>query len=229
MRTCRTCTASSTCQYRSSIVSEIVIPVGEHRIAAEVRSPAGEALGTVLFVHGSGVDRHDARNQFLADRLRTAGFATVLFDLLEPRETRDYQNVFDIELQTTRLLGALDDLQRGARLPAPLGIFSTGVGAGVALLAAATRPAAIRAIVARSGRPDIALFWLPRVEAPTLLIVPQPDACNELALERLPVEKELVIVPSASGFFQEPEALEAVAAHTLRWFARHLCNRSQAE
>jgi putative phosphoribosyl transferase len=205
-------------------MSEIFIPIGPRRVAACLQL-AQHARGTVVFVHGSGVDRHDARNQFVADKLRRAGFATVLLDLLEPREALDCHHAFDIELQVARLLEALDRMQRSHPLPGPLGYFSTGIGAGVALLAAARRPAGVAAIVARNGRPDTALFWLPHVQAPTLLIVDQPDQCNQLALERLTVDKELAIVPSASHFFREPRALEAVAQHALRWFSRYIVTR----
>lgn len=202
-------------------MNEIFIPIGARHVAARVQ-PAQRSRGTVVFVHGSGVDRHDPRNQFVADELRGAGFATVLLDLLEPHEALDCHHVFDVELQTARLLEALDRLQ----LPGPLGYFSTGVGAGVALLAAARRPEGVAAIVARSGRPDTALFWLPKVQAPTLLIVEGQDPWNQLALERLTVDKELAVVPSASHFFREPGSLEAVAQHALRWFSRYLVNES---
>jgi hypothetical protein len=98
----------------------------------------------------------------------------------------------------------------------------------VVLLAEARQPGHAAAIVARSGRPDMALFWLPKVKAPTLLIVEQPDECNQRALERLAVDKELAVVPSPSHFFREPEALEAVVQHALRWFSRYLKPRGES-
>ncbi len=199
-------------------MSEIFIPIGG-RVAARVQQ-AQHPRGTVVFVHGSGVDRHDPRNQFVANKLRRAGFGTVLLDLLEPPEV--LHNAFDIDLQVTRLDRALERLRQSGRLHEPLGYFATGVGAGVALLAAAKRPEQVAAIVARSGRPDTALFWLPKVEAPTLLIVDELDECNQRAYERLAVEKELAVVPSRSHFFREPKALGAVADHAVRWF---LCHR----
>jgi pimeloyl-ACP methyl ester carboxylesterase len=200
---------------------ETFIPIGTRRVAACLQR-AQQPRATVLFVHGSGVDRHDRRNQFVASHLRRAGFDTVLLDLLEPYEAIEYHNAFDVDLQAARLEAALDRLRDKRQLHGPLGYFATGVGAGVALLAAAKRPEGIAAIVSRSGRPDTALFWLPKVQAPTLLIVNEPDDCNRRALEQLTVEKELAVVPSASHFFREPEALEAVAQHALRWFRRYL-------
>jgi pimeloyl-ACP methyl ester carboxylesterase len=203
------------------VMSEIFIPVDGRRVAARVE-PAQHPRGTVLFVHGSGVDRHDSRNQFVARRLRREGFDTVALDLLEPHEALDCHHAFDIELQAKRLEQALERLRETQALHEPLGYFATGVGAGVVLLAAARSPEQVVAIVARSGRPDTALFCLPRVKAPTLLIVEEPDDCNRSALERLTVEKALEVVPSPSHFFREPEALEAVTQHALRWFSRHM-------
>ena len=202
-------------------MSEIFVPIGGRRVAVRVQ-PAQHPHGTVVFVHGSGVDRHDPRNQFVANKLRRAGFDTVLLDLLEPHEALDCHHIFDIELQAVRLEQTLERLRRTQPLHGPLGYFATGVGAGVALLAAAKRPADVGAIVARSGRPDTALFWLPKVKAPTLLIVEEPDDCNRVALERLTVEKELAVVPTPSHFFHEAEAIEAVAQHAVRWFSRYL-------
>ena len=92
-------------------MSDIFIPIGGRRVAARVQ-PAQHARGTIVFVHGSGVDRHDPRNQFVADKLRRAGFDTVLLDLLEPSEALDCHHAFDIELQAARLAEALEWLWR---------------------------------------------------------------------------------------------------------------------
>ena len=72
----------------------------------------------------------------------------------------------------------------------------------------------------------MALRWLPAVKAPTLLIVGELDVpvlgWNEDAYRRLTTDKELVIVPGATHLFEEPGALEEVARHACRWFARYL-------
>lgn len=201
--------------------SDISIPTGGRRIAAQLLLPP-QARGAVIFVHGSGVDRHDARNHFVADALRKTGLASVFLDLLEPCEARDRCHVFDLELQCGRLLQAVDWLQDRHRLHAPLGYFGTGVGAGVALLAAARQPAKVAAVVTRGGRPDTALYALACVRAPTLFIVDEECRWRELAMERLQAEKELAVVPSASHFFDEPRAQKAVAQQALRWFSRYL-------
>jgi pimeloyl-ACP methyl ester carboxylesterase len=113
----------------------------------------------------------------------------------------------------------------GARRPA-IGYFGASTGAAAALVAATERPAAVRAVVSRGGRPDLASEALPLVTAPTLLIVGGADtavvAMNQDALQRLRCEKALSIVPGASHLFGEPGALDAVADLAAAWFARYL-------
>jgi dienelactone hydrolase len=191
-----------------------------------------EPAGMILFAHGSGSSRHSPRNRAVADRLREAGLATLLVDLLTPGEARldarlgEYR--FDIRLLTQRVLGAVDWLQgfpdtRRLRL----GLFGASTGAAAALAAAADAPSAVSAIVARGGRPDLAGPALTRVEAPTLLIVGGDDPAvldlNQAALERLPgSQHRLEIVPDAGHLFEEPGALEAVAVLARQWFTRFL-------
>lgn len=89
-------------------------------------------------------------------------------------------------------------------------------------MAAAKNPERVAAVVCRGGRPDIALFWLPRVKAPTLLMVEGVDGPGLISYESLGGKKELVVVPTGSHRFDEPTALDAVGAHACRWFSRYL-------
>ena len=81
-------------------------------------------------------------------------------------------------------------------------------------------------MVSRGGRPDLAGGALPRVRAPTLLIVGSADEfvleLNRRALELLPPESRLEIVPGATHLFEEPGALDEVARLAREWFERHL-------
>ncbi|HXF45075.1 MAG TPA: alpha/beta hydrolase, partial [Burkholderiaceae bacterium] len=67
---------------------------------------------------------------------------------------------------------------------------------------------------------------LPRVAAPTLLIVGGADTqvleWNRQAFDRLACAKRLAVVPHATHLFEEPGALEQVAALAADWFAEHL-------
>ncbi len=194
------------------------------------------APGVVVFAHGSGSGRFSPRNRFVARVLREAGLGTLLIDLLtaaeEAVDVRTAHLRFDIDLLAGRVVGATDWLAGvEATAALPVGYFGASTGAGAALVAAALRPERVKAVVSRGGRPDLAADALPRVQAPTLLIVGGDDepviGLNRQALDRLGAkEKGLHIVPGATHLFEEPGTLEEVARLAADWFARHLAGRS---
>lgn len=198
---------------------------GGRALPGHLRLP-DKAEGIVLFAHGSGSSRLSPRNRRVAERLETERLGTYLFDLLTEGEADDRALVFDIPLLARRLRAATD-----AVLAVPeasslsLGYFGASTGAAAALVAAADRPE-VGAVVSRGGRPDLAGDALARVRAPTLLIVGGHDVAvlelNERALQLLPGEKDLVVVPGATHLFEEPGAIEQVADLAADWFARHL-------
>jgi putative phosphoribosyl transferase len=107
-----------------------------------------------------------------------------------------------------------------------VGLFTGGVAAAAALRLADERPARVAAVVSCNGRADLAGAALPRVQAPTLLIVGAADAGllapNSTAMRALRCEKRLELVPGAAPTFEEPGAIDAVAQLAGAWFARHL-------
>jgi pimeloyl-ACP methyl ester carboxylesterase len=188
--------------------------------------PASQARGIVLFAHGSGSSRLSPRNLHVAGVLQQTGLATLLFDLLTEAEAEDRGNVFDIPLLAERLDSATDwagtwPATRGLAL----GLFGASTGAAAALVLAARR-GEVRAVVSRGGRPDLAAEALPRVAAPTLLIVGGADRqvleLNRQARRHLRCLSRLGIVPGATHLFEEAGALEQVAALAQAWFRRHL-------
>jgi putative phosphoribosyl transferase len=192
--------------------------------------PAG-VRAVVLFAHGSGSSRHSSRNRYVARLLNEARLATLLIDLLTPdEETVDLRTGhlrFDIGLLARRLVGATDWLsQHPDTRELTVGYFGASTGAAAALVAAAERPEMVGAVVSRGGRPDLAGPALPRVQAPTLLIVGGNDLpvieLNRAAFEQLRCEKQLVIVPGATHLFEEPGALDEVTRLAREWFERHL-------
>ncbi len=214
----------------TSVERVLQIPAGGPMLEGVLEIPPG-ASGVVLFAHGSGSGRHSPRNTLVARVLQRAGVGTLLFDLLTPAEDVRRESRFDIETLTARLVAATDwlqDLPAAARLTR--GYFGASTGAAAALCAAARRPS-IAAVVSRGGRPDLAMEALPRVQAPTLLIVGGYDAqvldLNRSALAALRCEKELVVVPGATHLFEEPGALEEVASLAAGWLARHLAPRGE--
>jgi dienelactone hydrolase len=211
--------------------SSVLVDAGGVRLEGNLGLPAG-AAGVVLFAHGSGSGRHSPRNRFVADRLRQAGLATLLIDLLtedeEQIDLRTRHLRFDIGLLAERLVGTIDWLAaQPATKELSVGLFGASTGGGAALVAAAHRPERVGAVVSRGGRPDLAGDALPDARCPTLLIVGGDDDVvidlNAAALEQLaaPV-KELVVVPGAGHLFEEPGKLDEVARLAAEWFTRHL-------
>lgn len=181
----------------------------------------------VLFAHGSGSSRFSSRNRFVARVLQEAQIGTLLFDLLTAEEDQIYENRFNIELITERLVKATEWLARQDETRGlAFGYFGASTGAAAALKAAASLGSRIKAVVSRGGRPDLAMEVLARVEAPTLLIVGANDevvlGLNRKAYEKLKTTKNLEIIPGATHLFEEPGTLEQVASAAASWFKKHL-------
>ena len=209
------------------------VQAGSATLEGDLEIPEG-AVAVVLFAHGSGSGRHSPRNRFVARELQAAGLATFLIDLLTPEEEAvDLHTAhlrFDIPLLAERLVAATrwlaaDPSTRGLKV----GYFGASTGAGAALVASAAETDRVGAVVSRGGRPDLAEDALPRVRAPTLLIVGGRDLVvldlNRAAMARMRTEVRLEIVPGATHLFEEPGALEAVARLARDWFLRYLPER----
>jgi len=202
------------------------ITIGPIRLDGMLAMPEPSA-GVVLFAHGSGSGRFSPRNNFVAQALREAGLATLLFDLLTEEEARDRANVFDIPLLAERLSMATARVKQDPDTAAlPIGYFGASTGAAATLVAASSGAWPIGAIVSRGGRPDLASAALRIVAAPTLLIVGGADTVvldlNRAALAELRCEKHLAVVPGATHLFEEPGALETVIDLAGNWFTSHL-------
>jgi putative phosphoribosyl transferase len=207
---------------------QVNIRMAEVSLPGELTFPAAP-IGVVVFAHGSGSSRLSPRNAHVARSLNDAGFATLLFDLLSPSEGADRSHVFDIPLLGERLRSATGwlRLQPGCA-SLPIGYFGASTGAAASLWAAAEEGSDIVAVVSRGGRPDLAERRIAEVVSPTLLIVGGRDAAvmelNEAALGGFRCEAKLEVVPGATHLFEEPGALEAVAARAASWFAGHLAS-----
>jgi putative phosphoribosyl transferase len=208
----------------------IAISAGGARLLGDLTLPA-EPRGLVVFAHGSGSSRMSPRNRAVAQALVDTGLATLLMDLLtgeeEAVDLRTRHLRFDVELLGRRVVATVDALGSEPGLGAlPVGTFGASTGAAAALIAAADRPERVHAVVSRGGRPDLAGDALARVTAPTLLIVgerdPQVLRLNREAQALLAGESRLEVVPGATHLFEEPGALERVAALAREWFLRHL-------
>src|SRR6266516_237938 len=210
-------------------MNEVQIQAGRAVLSGNLIIPQN-AAALVLFAHGSGSSRRSPRNQFVARTLNDAGLVTLLFDLLtqeeEAMDMRTREHRFNIGLLAERLLHATRWVkQQKQTRDLRVGYFGSSTGGGAALVAAAELPQDIGAVVSRGGRPDLAGEALPKVQAPTLLIVGGNDdvviELNEQARDRMRCERKLEIVPGATQLFEEPGALEQVAKLASDWFLLH--------
>jgi pimeloyl-ACP methyl ester carboxylesterase len=215
---------------------EVSIPIADAVLTGNLqgRHP-GE--GVVLFAHGSGSSRFSPRNRFVAEHLRSRGLSTLLVDLLTEDEERIDQVTaqlrFDIPMLADRLVDLVDWLRgQPETASASIGMFGASTGGGAALMAAADRPEDVAAVVSRGGRPDLAGLALPRVQAPTLLIVGSLDTevikLNRMAAEHMRCHNELALVQGATHLFEEPGTLEQVADLAAAFFSRYLLASSRA-
>ena len=206
------------------------IPVGSVVVEGNLTVPSG-ARGVVLFAHGSGSSRFSPRNQYVAKVFNAQKIATLLFDLLTNEEeeedivTAEYR--FNIDLLAQRLIGVTEWLKKDTKTKNyAFGYFGASTGAAAALTAAAKLPNDIAAVVSRGGRPDLATDYLPRVAAPTLLLVGGLDTevieLNRQAMAQMSATKKLVIIPGATHLFEESGKLEEVAKLSTDWFLRYL-------
>jgi putative phosphoribosyl transferase len=224
----------------------IQIPIDSMSLSGDL-NVASSAKGVILFAHGSGSGRHSPRNKFVAKVLQEASLGTLLFDLLtEDEEIVDEQTRhlrFDIGLLANRLVGVTDwllhrfDASNTDDIPS-IGYFGASTGAAAALIAAAKRADAVKAVVSRGGRPDLAGDeYLNQVRASTLLLVGGNDepviGLNQEAYDKLKLlkedEKRLTIIPGATHLFEEPGKLEHVAQLASGWFTAFLSRDSRKE
>lgn len=215
---------------RSASSHSITIPVSGKLLDGNLTIPQ-DAIGLVLFAHGTGSSRKSPRNRAVAKKLNEMQLATLLIDLLtEDEEAIDEESAalrFDIPMLTDRLVGIIDWLiVNPATMGMKLGIFGASTGAASAIGAATRRDKWVNAVVSRGGRPDLAKSYLPELAAPTLLIVGGNDrtvlALNEQAFDAMNCVKKLSVIVGATHLFSEPGTLEQVSLESACWFHRYL-------
>ncbi len=214
----------------SDLESPVQIPAAGVILDGDLITPA-DAAGVVVFAHGSGSSRHSPRNRMVAARMQEAGYATLLMDLLTAGEdeidSRTRQFRFDIPRLASRLTGAIRWLSdRPDTAEMPVALFGASTGAAAALTAAAEVPDHVQLVISRGGRPDLAGDALPRVQAPTLLIVGGRDLevldLNKAAAAQLRGPVEIAVVPGATHLFEERGALDRVVELAVGALRQHL-------
>lgn len=213
-------------------LTAIAIPAGRLTLRGWMQMPAEPPKGLVLFAHDGESSAHQPCNQRLVDALYDVGLGTLSCDLVP--ETVEMADGFHARLRhdIALLSERLQLVTRWARRQPELaelsfGYFGIGHGSSAALAAAATNSGGIQAVVTRGGRPEVADSSIQRIRTPTLLIVGGNDEAAAQNLEtwaRLRCEKSIEIIPGAGHRFEEPGALDNVAALAARWFSEHLGN-----
>lgn len=227
-------------QVDDATVARLLTEARDATFSGDVRIPASEtewmeghldvpfgARGMVVFSHGSGSSRLSPRNQQVAARLNSAGFATLLFDLLLPAESDDRARRFDIELLARRLGSTIPWIRAQPRVgELPIGLFGASTGAAAAIVTAVREHGAIRAVVSRGGRPDLAASYLDQLRTPTLFIVGGNDSdvleLNREAIARIGGPYSLSVVHGATHLFEEAGAMDHVVDEAVAYFAEHL-------
>jgi putative phosphoribosyl transferase len=221
----------------SDLESPVQIPAAGVILDGDLITPA-DAAGVVVFAHGSGSSRHSPRNRMVAARMQEAGYATLLMDLLTAGEaeidSRTRQFRFDIPRLASRLTGAIRWLSdRPDTAEMPVALFGASTGAAASLMAAAEVPDHVQLVISRGGRPDLAGDALPRVQAPTLLIVGGRDLevldLNKAAAVQLRAPIEIAVVPGATHLFEERGALDRVVELAVGALRQHLGTRSSKQ
>ncbi len=206
---------------------EINISINESvKLQGTLNIPSG-ARSFVIFSHGSGSSRFSSRNRHVAGILNKEKIATLLIDLLTKKEDEVFENRFNINLLTERLVSVTKQVHQFSELKnLPFGYFGASTGAASALKAAETLPDIIEAVVSRGGRPDLAKSSLANVKAPTLLIIGSLDEnvieLNKRAYLLLNCEKKIEIIEGATHLFEESGKLDEVATLATHWFKKHL-------
>lgn len=207
----------------------IGIPADSATFEGMLSIPLG-GTGIILLAFGGVEGLYSPFNSRIAHAIREAGIGTLVMNLLTQAESRSRRTEhlrFNVRLLAKRLVKATAWLGREAATQdlRPC-YFASGTASGAALVAAAEQGDKISAVVSCRGWPDLAEQALPGVKSPTLLIAAGRDELavelNEQAYEQLQCEKRIELVPGATDFFDDPEALDLASQLTVDWFLRHL-------
>lgn len=209
---------------------EVIIKTSDALVNGYLHHPEG-TQNIVVFAHGSGSGRHSTRNQYVASMFQSHGLSTLLIDLLTLEEEAIDEQTRELRFNIPFLAKRLNLVTNWILSNPPtkhltVGYMGSSTGAAAALVAAAYNPNHIVAVVSRGGRPDLAGDALPKVTAPTLLIVGGDDydvlELNKQALALIKAEKRLDIIPGATHLFEEPGTLKQASEHACRWFLQWL-------
>ncbi|MFI2642422.1 dienelactone hydrolase family protein [Streptomyces sp. NPDC018610] len=213
------------------MMSETVsVPADRVTLEGDFSVPAS-AGAVVLLPHDVDRSRRDPHSQALAARLRSAGWATLLVDLLSEREDRGAtergEQRFDAGLLAHRLVAAVDWVraQPGTRT-LPVVLLGFGTQAATVLEAAAELPEHVLTVVLWGGLPDPTADTVRRVRVPVLFIAGGQESgvlrLTERAARRLHSPHSVRVVPEATHLFQGQDELDRITDIAGEWCTEYL-------
>ncbi len=207
------------------------VPAGALFLAGTLCIPQN-ARGMVLFPYGVEGEARVSYTESLASLLNNNGLATLLVELLTPeekaldRETGYFRE--NVEIMHQRIIGIADWLSENEQTRhLPICYFGVGVTGAAVLAAAAIRPDLVVTVIAVGARLLLADDYLPRVEAPVLLLSGEQDSqdneSNQHILDQLQGEKKVETIRGSSGnLFEDVNTQEEVGRIASEWCLRHI-------
>ena len=182
----------------------------------------------IIFADDHGNSLADERNLAVAVALQNEGFATLQFKMFTDHELSEESHKLDINVLANRISSAYHWAKTNPQTEHfNIGLFGFNTGASAAIIVASQSKKNINALVSLSGRPDLVLDELERIQVPTLLIVGGADNAlvtyNQKALPHIRhTESRINVLQDAGHGFTDKGKLDQVARLTMDWFVRHI-------
>jgi hypothetical protein len=205
---------------------EVHITFRDICLTASLKIPQ-QPRGLIIIAAGKDCPTLKIQNEHLLRVLSRHHFATLFTYLLDSPVEQEYDNPFDINEMSDRLLKITKWAFHQPGLQAlPAGYFAVNVAAAAALKASIKAGGRIKAIVCRCGRPDLIKYELPLIKPAILMITASETVyINELskqAFEWLNCEKEIVMLEGAVSSLEGAGKAFKIAMLATDWFEKHL-------
>ena len=204
----------------------VLIHSGDVVLDGHLTSPA-QPVGSII-VASLGATAQQSGYRRVADQFSAAGYAVLTLDVLTAEEqqidSRTEHYRWNVSLLAKRLRDAVRWLERDQDLPVL--IFASGYVAAAALrLDAMTGD--LDGLLLTGARTDLVADDLPRVQAPTLLIVAESDPTvmhmnNVAVATKMKCVRRIEVIRDVTKAFTDDQMIEAILLHAWRWTVDHM-------